>query len=86
MDAALKEAEGQVPDRAGLGTAGANVNPVALTGKFVLYVRAGPGGLPLASLPLPFASASASWFCLFPLASLGPDLCVWAYNLFLVYD
>ncbi len=31
---------------------------------FFLYVRAGPGGLPLASLPVPFAFASASWFCL----------------------
>ncbi len=45
-----------------------------------LYVWAGPGGLPLASLPLPFAFASASWFCLFPLASSGPDLGVWAYK------
>ncbi len=31
--------------------------------------RAGPGGLPLASLPLPFAYASASWFCLLHLSS-----------------
>ncbi len=39
------------------------------TGKFFLYVRAGPGGLPLASLCLPFASASASCFCLLPRSS-----------------
>ncbi len=51
-----------------------------LTGEFFLYVRAGPGGLPLASLPLSFASAFASWFCLFPFASPGPDLGVWAYK------